>query len=266
MKKYLLPIIVSLLFAGSVMGATVFNIQQGGTNNGSAPTTGSLIYFDGTSYDSTDTATSTSQNGINISDGCFAVSGSCIGGGGSSLWTDNGAYLSPTGGEFIDVSYLVATATNATSTFAGGVQFGAFDTYYSTSTNGLYVDNAFLGPQLFEADGGIVSWIDMPVSSTPADNTVESYTASLDGNPMLTIYGLADGSGDVDTLRFGFGTTSPATYFVVSDSNNATTTVEYGEFGNTGSFVCHNTKNTAGSDISFYFVGTTMVVESNRCN
>ncbi len=46
-----------------------------------------------------------------------------------------------------------------------------------------------------------------------------------------------------------------------------TTTIEFGlvDAGATGHHVCYNTKNTAGEAISFYFVGTTMVVESNLC-
>jgi hypothetical protein len=35
--------------------------------------------------------------------------------------------------------------------------------------------------------------------------------------------------------------------------------------GSSTSHVCFNTKNTDGADISFFFVGTSMVVENNAC-
>src|SRR5262249_20126265 len=44
-----------------------------------------------------------------------------------------------------------------------------------------------------------------------------------------------------------------------------TTTVNFGTMGSTTSHVCFNTKNTDGADISFYFVGTSMVVANNAC-
>lgn len=46
---------------------------------------------------------------------------------------------------------------------------------------------------------------------------------------------------------------------------SATTTVNFGEMGDATSHVCFNTKNTDGDDISFFFVGTSMVVENNAC-
>jgi len=33
---------------------------------------------------------------------------------------------------------------------------------------------------------------------------------SIDSNPVLTIYGLADGAGGTDTHRIGIGTTTPS--------------------------------------------------------
>ena len=63
----------------------------------------------------------------------------------------------------------------------------------------------------------------------------------------------------------GIGTTTPYSKFQVTSGASATTTVNFGEVGNITSHACFNTKNTAGADISFYFVGTTMVVENNLC-
>lgn len=79
------------------------------------------------------------------------------------------------------------------------------------------------------------------------------------------------GAGSTEIMRIrgdgrvGIGTTTPLSQFHVTSGASATTTVNFGEAGSAGSKACFNTKNTAGSDISFYFVGTSMVVESNLC-
>ena len=44
-----------------------------------------------------------------------------------------------------------------------------------------------------------------------------------------------------------------------------TTTVNFGHMGSSTSHVCFNTKNTDGQDVSFFIVGTSIVVEANAC-
>ena len=44
-----------------------------------------------------------------------------------------------------------------------------------------------------------------------------------------------------------------------------TTTVNFGTMGDVTSHACFNTKNTDGQDVSFYIVGTSIVVEANAC-
>lgn len=63
----------------------------------------------------------------------------------------------------------------------------------------------------------------------------------------------------------GIGTTTPFSKLHVSSGAAATTTVSFGEVGNNTSHSCFNTKNTAGADISFYFIGVSMIVENNLC-
>ncbi len=93
------------------------------------------------------TATSTGNNGINLTSGCFAVNGTCVGSGGATLsggtngamayWTGAGtlaATSSPT------VGYINATSTTATSTFANAVVAGGLllnndVTYHAVSGN-----------------------------------------------------------------------------------------------------------------------------------
>lgn len=78
-------------------------------------------------------ATSTFANGIDLTDGCFAINGTCISGSGGGGGTIDGSGSANLFAYFTDadtlaatssptVGYLVATSTTATSTFAAGVQ------------------------------------------------------------------------------------------------------------------------------------------------
>lgn len=79
------------------------------------------------------------------------------------------------------------------------------------------------------------------------------------GNPIFTF---PDYSGTFGLLEATQTWTGDNTF---SKGASATTTVNFGEIGDATSHSCFNTKNTDGQDISFYFVGTAMVVENNAC-
>ncbi|MFC1775678.1 immunoglobulin-like domain-containing protein, partial [Patescibacteria group bacterium] len=269
----------------------------------------------------TGSATSTAANGINLTAGCFSVNGTCVQDSISFKWTDNGSYLTTTGGEFIDVAHIVATSTTATSTFAGGlvvetsglvydystnnvgigtaspsmrlsvtgdtlldstlIRFastsastltvdyaaaatstivdsqlfswtiatsttatpifridtsgtGAEGVATSTFTGGLSVGGGALeydyssgitsigslqiGATNFEENAGMVSWVDMPVTSAAPVGTVERYSAQIDNNSLLTIYAESDGAGGIQNSGIGIGTTSPTTLLTVGSS------------------------------------------------
>jgi hypothetical protein len=106
--------------------------------------------------------------------------------------------------------YFSATSTTATSTFAGDVNVGSGALTYTNSSGVIDIATLNLGAQSFESDAGIISWADMPVTSTSVATTVNSYSAQIDGNPLLTIYSESDGAGGIlNTSGVGIGTTTP---------------------------------------------------------
>ena len=83
---------------------------------------------------------------------------------------------------------------------------GAFQ--YDGTTGVTSIDSIDIGSMNFDTDSGIITWIDMPVATTTA-GIVQSYTAKLDGNPLLTVYGETDGLGGIRYGSVGIGTTTP---------------------------------------------------------
>jgi hypothetical protein len=105
---------------------------------------------------------------------------------------------------------FTAASTSATSTFAGNVNVGSGAFTYSNSSGVVDIANLSLGAQSFESDAGIISWADMPVTSVSVATTSMSYSAQLDSNPVLTIYGESDGAGGIlSTYGVGIGSSTP---------------------------------------------------------
>ncbi|OHA30752.1 MAG: hypothetical protein A3B11_02050 [Candidatus Taylorbacteria bacterium RIFCSPLOWO2_01_FULL_44_26] len=142
--------------------------------------------------------------------------------------TSPSAYAILTAGGAIEGWNFIATSTTATSTFAGGLNVGNGALMYDFSQGLTSIDNLQIGATSFDTDAGILSWADMPVTSNAAAYTDESYTAQIDGNPILTVYAQSNGSGDIMNPRVGIGTTTPS-YFLhlqLGDGiTNATSTV-----------------------------------------
>lgn len=117
---------------------------------------------------------------------------------GSSVWVDDGSG---------NISYD-----------AGNVSFGNGSFLYASSTGQTSIDDLSVGALTFPSDAGVVSWIDLPVSDASSEGTIESYSASIGGESVLTVYGEADGSGGVQNLGIGIGTTTPAAALDVNGS------------------------------------------------
>jgi len=122
----------------------------------------------------------------------------------------------------------------ATTTITGGVSINSGAFLYDYSANETSIERLNLGAISFEDDAGAVSWINLPITSTPARGTVESYIGQIDDVSVLTVYGEADGTGGVENLRVGVATSSPwgrlsveqgtssAPVFVVGDEGTTT--------------------------------------------
>jgi hypothetical protein len=96
-----------------------------------------------------------------------------------------------------------------------------------------------------------------------ADNHTQS-EAFLDISPLegsIQTFSFPNFSGTFGLLEVDQTWTGNNTF----SKGTGTTTVTFGTPGDATSHVCFNTKNTDGADISFYFVGTSMVVENNAC-
>lgn len=159
---------------------------------------------------------------------------------------------------------FTATSTTATSTFAGGMLSNGgridSDNYTGTTT----ISQLATGFMEFEQDAGAVSLINLPVLTSPA-NTPQIIEASMNSNAStsLRLYGLSNGSGNVTNFGVQIATSTPFDSRDVLTvggalSGTATTTI-------TLEAKCYNIRNSSGTWISFYYIGTTQVVENNPC-
>ena len=151
----------------------------------------------------TNSVASSTMIGPNDSSKITILNGGYLGIGTTTPW----AKLAVNGQAVAD--YFTAVSTSATSTFAGGFSANGGAIVSDFSTGVTSISNLSFGAQSFDADSGMLSWIDMPVTSSASAGTVESYTAQIDGNPLLTIYSESDGAGGIQNQRIGIGTSSP---------------------------------------------------------
>jgi len=117
-----------------------------------------------------------------------------------------------------------------------GLVFAIANTYYDLDLNRIVtVDDqefrgkVFLGAMEFASDSGVISWINMPVSTTTPGLPM-SYTAEIDEKAILTIYSETDGDGTVENLRVGIATTSPAYTLDVAGDLRTTATATVAGF------------------------------------
>jgi len=77
-----------------------------------------------------------------------------------------------------------------------------------------------IGSFEFTADSGLVTFVDMPVTSSASIGTSQSYVFKVDGENIFTVYSESDGAGGIQNKRIGIGTTTPThALHVVGDVN-----------------------------------------------
>ena len=96
----------------------------------------------------------------------------------------------------------------------GSVIINGGAVYHDGTGQVTYVNSLETGNLSFPDDAGALTWINLN-SATSTAGTVESYTAAIGNNPMLTVYGESDGSAGIKatSTMLGIGTTTPQ-YFV----------------------------------------------------
>ncbi len=202
---------LSLSSGSGAPAILIGNMDSAGAGNPSAiaAANGSIYFGGGTSWD----------GGGTLSYSMTVLDGGNVGIGTTSPY----AKLSVVG-EVVAENFT-ATSTTATSTFNGGlvIDSGAFTHDFSSGVTSI--DNVELGALSFDTNAGIVSWVDLPVTSAAAAATVQSYSAQIDANPILTVYAESDGSGGIQNERVGIGTTSPLTKLSVADTDGAVFTL-----------------------------------------
>ena len=91
-------------------------------------------------------------------------------------------------------------SNSGTSTFkiddAGNASFANDGLYYEASSSVSYINSFETGGLNFDDNAGLVSWVDMAISSTVA-GTPNSYTASIGGSPMIMVYAESNGAGGI---------------------------------------------------------------------
>ncbi|MFZ2187076.1 MAG: hypothetical protein WAV46_00370, partial [Candidatus Moraniibacteriota bacterium] len=111
-----------------------------------------------------------------------------------------------------------------------GDGLGSGDEFVIDASGVTTIANLNLGAATFDTDAGIVSWIDMPVTSAASAGTIESYTAQIDNNPLLTVYAESDGAGSIQNSAVGIGMATPIAKLDITQSAT-TATASTGYYG-----------------------------------
>lgn len=195
----------------------------------------------------------------------------------TSLGTDTDAYVKL---ELADgtPSFMMGIDDSDSDRFkiSAGTSLGLNDALMIDPTTGVtYINALQSGAQNFETDAGVVQWADLPVNAA-ATGTVESYSAMIDGNALLTIYAKSATSGTsisdsgvgigtlatapvgmLDVRQSGVKTAADYGLYVANTSTNATTDAinKYGAYvSSTGTFT--GAGGTATNNYGIYLATT----------
>ncbi len=224
--------------AAMLQGVSSTNITASGFGNfGSLVVTGTSTLA-GASHTFISVSGASMLQGVsstNVTASGFINGGSLVVSGSSTLAGVSGSFLAVSGN-----SQLVGLTTSGTTTIGTSGTYttigssaaasstlhvvGSFQvTGTSTLSGQTTIDDLVLGATTFEANAGQVVWMDLPVTSSAASGTVESYVANIDGNTLLSLYSTSDGAGGILNSAVGIGTTTPATILSVHGATPAIT-------------------------------------------
>ncbi len=183
-------------------------------------------------------ATSTASNGFNLSGGCFAVAGACVGGGAASGWTPSGTnVVLTTITDFVGIGTATPGAklsvggsflAQGTSTIYGGLNLQALQAtgtlaFYTSGTDAprMVIDSSgnvgigttspgfllgLVGSAGVDPEIRIQSAVNIPTIGVQiARGTIASPTANVSGDEALRLTGKGfDGSRYHSMARIGF--------------------------------------------------------------
>ncbi|HBU06618.1 MAG TPA: hypothetical protein DEB09_00875, partial [Candidatus Magasanikbacteria bacterium] len=201
------------IIASGTWRGSVISYLYGGTNTSTIGVTGTFAYSNGSQYaftPSTSLFWDSTNNRLGIGSSSpqhnLTVSG-------TAMFTDH-----------IDVTGVVNT-----STIAGPVNVGEGALVYDYNNELVSIPNLELGALAFPDDAGMVSWVDLAVTASSTVGVTSSYSAQIDGNAMLTVYGVSDGNGGVSSTGVLINTTTISSYKLdVDGSFRATGTTTLG--------------------------------------
>lgn len=177
-----------------------------GGANGLVLSDGSILDASGTiSFGNENLTTTGTFSGLDLT----ATSGLRIGEGSS------GVHITALGDDTLFVEGQ--SEFDGTSWFDGSLK--ASSTLLVTGNTTFY-GNTNQGSIEFAQDSGLVTALDMPVSSSASNGNVEGYNFAVDGTNILTVYSKSDGAGSIATSSIGIGTTAPLTKFNVVETSS----------------------------------------------
>lgn len=243
-KKQAFEISATVIISVFAVAAFVFGATTISTN---ISTAGTLTV---TSLSSLGQATSTmlTVTGKTYLDSTLDVTGK------TTLGNATTSILTVTGSAYFNSAVVAASTINVTglATLANSTtSLATITTLYPTNVYGFTLAGAIAGNSQ-----SVTGLSQLTVTGTTATSTFATGGLTVGTNQ----FAVQQNSG-----KIGIGTTTFSSFITATGGTTGTTTVEFGDQYTTGSKTCFNVKDNLGASVSFFVVGTSIVVETARC-